>query len=68
MLSISEEFEHMWNDHLRNLVNQGNVLELLSLDESHLIWKSIIYNLPRGIPQFDVNASIDILATNASLK
>ena len=47
---------------------QGRFLEILTDQEENLTWKSIMFNLPRNILQFAVNASIDTLATNANLK
>ncbi len=66
--NISTEFEHMWHNHIKDLLVQGNFLQILSLENSHVSWKSVIYDLPRGILQFAINATIDTLATNANLK
>ena len=66
--NVSQEFHAMWHNHIKTLVIQGRFLEILSLEQSHISWRSIIYNLPRGILKFAVNASIDTLATNANLK
>ncbi len=48
--------------------SQGRFLELLNIEESHITWRSMIFNLPRGVLKFAVNASIDTLPTNANLK
>ncbi len=67
-LNIAEEFHEMWTKHIKTLTVQGRFLEILSMEESHITWRSLIYNLPRGILQFAVNSTIDTLATNANLK
>ena len=66
--SVNNEVQTMWKDHIRTLTVQGRFLELVALEESALTWRSIMFNLPRGILQFAVNAGIDTLATNANLK
>ena len=66
--NINEECKIMWYNHVKTLSVQGRFLELLHIEKSHVTWRSLIYNLPRGILQFAVNASIDTLATNANLK
>ncbi len=66
--NISEEVKYAWQNHVKDLVVQGKFLELLALEQTHLTWRSLIYNLPRGLLQFAINASIDTLATNANLK
>ena len=66
--NISDEFQNMWHDHIKELTVQGKFLQILHLEQSHISWRSLIYNLPRGILQFAVNACIDTLATNANLK
>ena len=66
--NVAQEFHTMWHHHIKELVVQGRFLEILAMEESQISWRSIIYNLPRGILKFAVNASIDTLATNANLK
>ena len=66
--NITTEINSAWQTHIKGLVTQGRFLEILALEESQLTWKSTMYNLPRGILQFAINASIDTLATNANLK
>ena len=66
--NISAEFQNMWHNHIKHLLVQGRFLEILHIEKTHISWRSLIYNLPRGVLQFAVNASIDTLATNANLK
>ncbi len=65
---IQEDISKTWHNHIRTLVVQGQFLRLLELENSSITWKSIAYNLPRGILKFAVNASIDTLPTKANLK
>ena len=66
--NVSLEFYNKWTNHIKSLLIQGKFLEIIAIEETDLSWKSLIYNLPRGILQFAVNAAIDTLATNANLK
>jgi hypothetical protein len=66
--NISGEIQNMWRHHIKTLTVQGRFLEILALENSSVSWKSVMYDLPRGILQFAVNAGIDSLATNANLK
>ena len=67
-LSISEEIQRLWNNHIQKLVVQGEFLKVLQLEEDSITWRSIMFSLPRNILQFAVNSSIDTLATNTNLK
>ena len=66
--NISDEFHQSWINQIRDLTVQGRFLELLKIEKNHVTWRSLIYNLPRGVLQFAINAAIDTLATNANLK
>ena len=66
--NINIEFSDMWYNHVKSLTVQGRFLELLRLENNHVTWRSLIYNLPKGVLQFAINASIDTLSTNANLK
>lgn len=66
--TINTEFKERWSNHLKKLTVQGKFLEILTIEESNISWKSVIYNLPKKILQFATNACIDTLATNANLK
>ncbi len=58
----------MWHNLIKTLLVQGRFLDLMYIQESFITWRSLIYNLPHGILQFAINASIDTLATNTNLK
>ncbi len=44
------------------------MLKFIDLEQSDLTWRSIIYNLPRGVLSFTVRSSIDFLPTLSNLK
>ena len=44
------------------------MLEFISAEESDLTWRSIIYDLPKGVLSFAVRSSIDFLPTLSNLK
>ena len=66
--NINIEFQQRWINQIKALTVQGRFLEILHIEKSNITWRSMCYNLPRGILQFAVNATIDTLATNANLK
>ena len=44
--NVTKEFSDMWVSHVKTLAVQGNFLELLNVERSHITWRSLIYNLP----------------------
>ena len=44
------------------------MLEFISAEQSDLTWRSIIYDLPRGVLSFAVRSAIDFLPTLSNLK
>ena len=44
------------------------MLEVISAEQSDLNWRSIIYDLPKGVLSFAVRSSIDFLPTLSNLK
>jgi hypothetical protein len=42
---------------------QGNLFSLLQAESEGITWKSYMWNLPRGVLKFALNASIDTLPT-----
>ena len=57
-----------WRNYIKPLVQQGNLLKLIEAENADLTWRSIIYDLPRGVLSFGVHASIDLLSTFSILK
>jgi hypothetical protein len=47
---------------------QGNLFALLQAESEAITWKSYMWNLPRGVLKFALNASIDTLPTFTNLK
>jgi hypothetical protein len=47
---------------------QGNLFALLQAECEGITWKSYMWNLPRGVLKFALNASIDTLSTFTNLK
>lgn len=52
---------------VRSLLVQGKFYELLHTEESDATWKSFIFDLPRGVCKFVLNACSDTLPTNRPL-
>ena len=51
----------------KSLRSPGNLLKLMHAESLDLAWKSLIYNLPRGVLSFAVRASIDFLPNQSRL-
>jgi len=56
-----------WSEHQKNLQQQGHMLQLIEEEKCDLTWKSVMYDLPKGILSFAVRASIDALPTFCNL-
>ena len=54
-------------DYVKPLLQQGRMLEFISAENSDLTWRSIIYDLPRGVLSFAVRSAIDFLPTLSNL-
>ena len=65
---ITTDRATFWRNYIKPLVQQGNLLKLIEAENADLTWKSIIYDLPRGVLSFAVRASIDFLPTFSNLK
>ena len=57
-----------WNNKVKDLVVQGDFLNLLISEQSNVSWRSIIYGVPKGVMQFAMRASTNTLATPDNLK
>ena len=60
--------EKKWGEHIKQLIKQGDLLELAKCQNTDLTWKSYIFNLKKGTLKFILNATIDCLPHNANLK
>jgi hypothetical protein len=60
---LTTQRKEFWTDYVLPLIQQGNMLKLIESEQSDLTWRSIIYDMPRGVMSFAVRASIDFLPT-----
>lgn len=65
---LSSQRSIFWKNYIQPLIVQGNFLKLIESESSDLTWRSIIYNLPRGVLSFAVRSAIDFLPTFNNLK
>ncbi len=65
---LSSQRSIFWQNYIQPLIVQGNLLKLIESESSDLTWRSIIYNLPRGVLSFAVRSAIDFLPTFNNLK
>ena len=65
---ITDNRRAFWRDYIKPLVQQGNLLKIIDLEQCDLTWRSIIYDLPRGVLSFAVRSAIDYLPTFKNLK
>ena len=57
-----------WNSKVKDLVVQGDFLNLLISEQSNVSWKSLIYGVPKGVMEFAMRSSTNTLATPDNLK
>ena len=65
--SINEEVTKGLLNHLKNLVVQDELLRIALLEKPDHLWKSFIYDLPKGIMKFMLNAFLDTLSAKNNL-
>jgi hypothetical protein len=63
-----EEEDDAWSACVHGYTMQGNLFALLQAESEGITWKSYMWNLPRGVLKFALNASIDTLSTFTNLK
>ena len=56
-----------WNTKVKDLVAQGDFLQLLISEQSYVTWKSIIFGVPKGVMEFAKRSSTNIFATQENL-
>ncbi|XP_071491331.1 uncharacterized protein [Diadema antillarum] len=64
---IEEDTVKYWTDRVAPLLVQGKFTSLLLLENENLTWKSIMYNLPKRVLSFIINACIDSLPSYTNL-
>ena len=67
-LEVQFEYLETWNTRVKELIIQGDFLNLLISEQLNLSWKSLIYGVPRGVMQFAMRSSTNTLATADNLK
>ncbi len=66
-INIKDEMMNKWTSHISSLIQQGAMFRLIDLEENDTLWKSYIFNLPRGALKFVLNSVLDILPTANNL-
>ena len=66
--SLREETLQIWNDKIKKLVMQGDFVQLLAEEKENVTWKSIAFNIPKGILSFALKASTNALNTPDNLR
>ena len=57
-----------WNEKVKDLLIQGDFLNLLISEQTNVSWQSMIYGVPRGVMQFAMRSATNTLATPDNLK
>ena len=65
---ITDNRRAFWRDYIKPLLQQGNLLKIIDLEQCDLTWRSIIYDLLRRVLSFAVRSAIDYLPTFKNLK
>ena len=65
---IQLEYLDNWNSRVKDLVVQGDCLNLLISEKTNVTWKSMIYGVPKGVMEFALRSSTNTLATADNLK
>ena len=66
--TLCEEQTEFWRSKVEPLVFQGDYLKLVELESGDLTWRSIIFNLPKGVLSFITRAAINALPTADNLR
>ncbi len=66
--SLNEEIASQWRDKLEQYVMQGQMPLLFHSQEADSTWLSTIFNMPRGLVQFALNASLNTLPSADNLR
>ena len=64
---IAQEYLDKANQHANDMVVQGAFTTILAEEEKDVAWKSIIYQVPRGVMAFSLRAATNSLATPDNL-
>ena len=66
--TIKEETLNKWNSKVKDLTMQGDFIQILAEEQENVTWKSIAYNVPKGILPFALKACTNSLNTPDNLK
>ena len=66
--SIQEYTTNKWNTKVEQLIMQGEFTKLLIEEKEDVTWKSIIYNIPKGVLSFALNSTTNTLPTPDNLR
>ena len=64
---IQRETDAYWQNRISSLLMQGDFLSLLIEENDNVTWKSFLWELPRGVAKFAVNASLNTFPTGDNL-
>ena len=64
---LEDDVISYWKSKIEPLLCQGKFSELLILENENITWKSIMFNLPRKVLKFAINACIDSLPSYSNL-
>ena len=65
--SVKDEISNTWVHKLKDLVVQGDMLRVALLEKADHIWKSFIFDMPKGVMKFMINSFTDTLPTKNNL-
>ena len=59
--SIKDEMCDVWQNHPKNLAVHSDMLRIALFERADHLWKSFIFNMPKGVMRFMMNAFKQIL-------
>ena len=65
---VKTDLKAKWNNKVEKLEVQGDFIKLLITEDSDVSWKSYIYGVPKGVMEWAMRSSTNILATPDNLK
>ena len=65
--SVKDDISNTWVNKLKDLVVQGDMLRVSLLQKADYIWKSFIFDMPKGVMKFMINSFTDTLPTKNKL-
>ena len=65
---VKTDLKDKWNNKVEKLEVQGDFIKLLITEDSDVSWKSYIYGVPKGVMEWAMRSSTNILATPDNLK